>query len=133
MLKNILSQLIKKPLIPMDIVHSQVDLGKSTMGATSGRKLKIYLFSHSVRISSPSVAIEYRGLGNILLSFIHFRLLEHISTTRKPSKFRLVEERRPIGKILSITRCNFDHPKFIQVSTTRREKTYRKDTFDCSM
>ena len=119
----------------------------------------IYIFfSRSVRISSPSVPIESWVLGSIFLSHVYFRLLGHISAARKPSKNGTLEEGRPIGKIIWITRYDFDQSepidlssgrkhflimhsfstprirsddlKSIGISTTRRQKAHRKDVFD---
>ena len=114
----------------LDVEHTQVNFKKHTMGATSGRKAEIYIFARSVSISSPSIAIEFRALGNCVLSKTHFRLVVHISTRRYSSKFRVLGERTHIERILPTPRTHFNHSKPIEVSTTWLKDTYRQDTFE---
>ena len=83
---------------------TQVHLKKLTMGATSGRILKIFFF--------PFCSI-FESLG-------HHRITS-------PQKHCL------IVYPFSTPRTHFDHPKPIEILTTRREEAYRKETFDYSI
>ncbi len=71
------------------------------MGATSGRNYIYIFFSRSVRVSSPSEAIEHRALGKDVISEKRFRLLQHISNARHSMKFRSVEEKNHVQEMFS--------------------------------
>ena len=101
------------------------------MGAMSGRNLNIYIFF--------SFCSNFERLGGYRMSsprkhfpIAHFRLLGHISTARKPSKYRLLEGRKPIGKWLSITRYDSDQSKPIELSSGRKHFPIVHSFFDSS-
>ena len=85
-------------------LSTQADPEKPTIGATSGQNLNIYIFF--------SFCSNFESLGGCRMSnprkyfpIAHlFSTLGRIWAARKPSKNGPLEERRPIGKIISISR-----------------------------
>src|SRR5579863_5072144 len=92
------------------------------MGSMSGRKLDIYIFCSFCSSFEPLDTHRISSTRNGILSDIHFRLLEYISTTRYSSKFRVLGEKTPIESILSTSRTYFNHSKRIEVSTIQLKK-----------
>ncbi len=83
-------------------LNTQVDPEKLTMGATSGRNLNIYVFF--------PFCSNFEPLGGYRMS--------------SPRKYF------PIAYLFSTSRTRFDRSKTVEISTTRREKSYWKDHFN---
>jgi hypothetical protein len=106
---------------------------KANDGCDEWSKWYIYIyFSRSVRVSNPTEAIKHRALENDFISDKHFRLLQHISTARHWSKFRVLREKERIERKLLTSRTYLDHSKSIEIPINWRKESCPKDVFECS-
>ncbi len=94
----------------------------------------MYIFlSCSVRISSPAEAIEHRAFANDVISDKRFRLLQHISNGRHPSKFRVLGEKEHIERKLLNAWTHLDYSESIKLPINLEGKeSCPKDVFECS-
>jgi hypothetical protein len=96
---------------------------KGNNGCDKWSKVEIYIFFSFCSSFSPhNSRIEYQVIGNCVLLESLSRLLQHISNTRRSSRFRVVGEKEPMERMVFISRTYFTSRNLLKFQSVEQNK-----------